>query len=209
MKFEVNKLILVCSLCFVSWSQGLTQLPQIQQLLNTQYVKGVVITLEQDTLFGKIENDRSWYSRAPQVCKFKRIGEKKPELFTPKDILAYKLINSKSFLSVEIEGEPKFVEVIFEGEVEIYFLDDKERDRYFIEKEDLGLNELHFDTKIVKQEGKTFEKQNTAYKGMLRYYMQDTPRLFNRISKLQTLSHSLLIKLARDYHRLQKNKTEK
>lgn len=206
MKLEVNKLILICSCCILSWSQGLTQIPQ---LLNVQYIKGVVITLVQDTLFGKIEYDPSRYSRAPQVCKFKRIGEKKPELFTPKDILAYKLINAKSFLSAEIDGELTFVEVIFEGEVDIYFLDDKERDRYFINNEDLGLNELHFETKMVKVEGKTFEKQNTAYKGMLRYYMQDTPRLFNRISKLQTLSRSLLTKLAKDYHRLHKDKIEK
>ncbi len=203
MKFDVNKLILVCSFCIVSWSQGLTQ---ITQILNGQYIKGVVITLEQDTLFGKIEYDPSWYSRAPQVCKFKRIGEKKPELFTPKDILAYKLINSKTFVSVEIGGELTFVEVIFQGEVDIYFFDDEEKDRYFIKKEDLGLNELIFDTKMVKIKGKTFEKQNTAYKGMLRYYMQDSPKLFNRINKFQTFSRSYLIKLAKDYHRLHKDK---
>lgn len=78
--------------------------------------------------FGKIEYDFFWYSRVFQVCKFKCIGEKKFELFIFKDILVYKFINFKIFVLVEIGGEFMFVEVIFQGEVDIYFFDDEEKD---------------------------------------------------------------------------------
>lgn len=167
-----------------------------------EFVEGYILTNQNDTLSGFIEYSYKIIKKNRTQCRFKATRESEIQEFSPFEILAYRIKDSKYFVSKRIGSATFFVELLIKGKVKIYYDYDNTGEHYYIEKEGLGLNELLFEEKLVAIEGKQFEKLSTAHQGMLRYYMQDTPVLFDQIKSIKKPSHKSMIKLSKTYHDL-------
>jgi len=100
------------------------------------YKSGIVITLQNDTLTGKIRDGGG--IRNSKVCVFKPENRGKKVRYYPDDIKSYrffgdKFYSSKSFL---VKGEYKnvFSEVLLEGEYSLYYSSKNKQLRYAIQK---------------------------------------------------------------------------
>jgi hypothetical protein len=73
---------------------------------------GYVITIKGDTLFGKIDYRGDLYMKS--ICRF-MTAENTINEYTPHDILAYRFIDSKYYISREVDGKSVFLEYLIKG----------------------------------------------------------------------------------------------
>ncbi len=166
----------------------------------TDFKPGYVITNTNDTLYGEI--DYRGDLLMGQVCKFRAKGHEVVQ-YTPKDIAAYRFIDSKYFVSREVAGKDVFLEFLIKGQVDVYYFRDKLGDHYFIEKENMPLTEIPYEEGFKEMEGgKQYSYKTKKHIGILNYYMQDAPEVQSEINDLRKPAHDNLIKLAEDYHQL-------
>jgi hypothetical protein len=171
------------------------------------YSKGYVITLKNDTLFGYIA-DRGGIGNA-ELCRFKQDKSNKPIEYQPTDIKSYRFIDGKYYKSIEVlkEGEyiNAFAEVLFGGEVSLYYYPVNEKVAYYIEKEGgrvVGLlNELVKIKKPTKsayysRDAKIFEIE--SYKDSLDFLFRNCPELKPKIEELEYETKPL-IKITKEY----------
>ena len=110
------------------------------------FLTGYIIKNNQDTVPGYILSQNSL--KASETCIFKETLESKKQTYTPGEIYAYRYQDGQFYVSRSIpeagrENENKvFLEILIEGIVSIYYLRDKNGDRYFIDKETHGMIEL-------------------------------------------------------------------
>lgn len=166
----------------------------------TDYRPGYIILNSGDTIHGQIDyrGDLLMGNR----CRFKSADNTVQE-YSPTDIMAYRFIDSKYFVSKEVDSKTVFLEYLINGKVNIYYLRDaQDGDSYFIEKDGSSLTRLPYD------EGETFVGNKRAfYKttkhiGLLNYYMGDAPELQTKIYEFGEPTHQNLIKLAEEYHNI-------
>ncbi len=121
---------------------------------------GYIIKNSGDTLYGKIDyrNDLLMSS----VCTFKANDNTINE-FLPKDILAYRLIDSKYYISREVNGKSVFLEYLIKGKVNIYYLRDDTGDHYFLDKEGVKLTEIPYEEGIKYIDNKEVFFKSTRY----------------------------------------------
>ncbi|MEN8155506.1 MAG: hypothetical protein ABFS10_01025 [Bacteroidota bacterium] len=159
---------------------------------------GYVILHSGDTLRGEI-NYASPASLSV-TCRFRQGTEVRD--YFPHEIAAYRFEDSKYFVSKELENRKLFLEYIIKGELDIYFLSDKGRWRYFVQKRGADLTELTYNEEEVVIEGKELLYKSKQHVGVLTYYMHDAPQLQSRINNFGQPGHKNLTELAEDYHNL-------
>jgi hypothetical protein len=178
-----------------------------------EFKEGYIITQSGDSLYGLIEVNN--YAVNSKYCFFKETEDSKKITYVPNDIMGYRFIDGKYYISSEIEFQgdtvKAFLEYIIKGEISFYFIRIQESDHYYIQKKDgvlthLDASEVYYDydrinMEWVISEDKTIQKfHNTdKYKGILKYYLHETPELSNKVDDM-TLSHKSLTKIAKDYH---------
>jgi len=145
-----------------------------------------VITRQNDTLFGKIDNQSILL--LSKSCIFLS-GEGIRTKYTPDDIRAFRFIDGSFFIAKDIADEKLFLEFLVKGKINLYYYYDG-TDRYFIEKENEPLAEIGG--------GKTY----TKHFGTLNYYTQDAPNLRKKINEIEELNHNNMIALVQDYHNM-------
>ncbi|MCB0667852.1 MAG: hypothetical protein KDC80_18620 [Saprospiraceae bacterium] len=161
---------------------------------------GFIITLTGDTIKGHIDY-RPPISNA-SVCHFRRENSNEVSKFNPEEIKAYRYNDSKFYISKELTiggiTSRHFLEYLVDGIVELYYLASKFKDAYYIEKEGIFYE--------VKNEDRTFRKDNKIYKsvkkeyvGTLKYLMRETPDLFDKIDK-SDFNHKDFVALSQEYH---------
>jgi hypothetical protein len=179
----------------------------IVQILNAQsdFKPGYIITLQNDTVYGKIDN-RGELLMA-QVCIFKSLQGEKHD-YTPSEIKAFRITDEKYYISKLLNGNMVFLEFLIKGKISIYYMFDSAGWHYYIEKENEKLVELPFyeKEKIIDSEGIQFESKK--HQGILFYLMQDAPQVRSEILEMKMPDHQSLIKLASDYHRIVCNNNE-
>lgn len=163
----------------------------------TDFRPGYVIENSGDTLHGKIDYRSDFLMSS--ICKFKT-NENTIIKFSPKDIIAYRFIEGKYFVSREINSKRVFLEYLIKGKVNIYNMRDETGDHYFLDKEEVKLTELPYVEGIKYIDDKQVFYNTTKHIGILNYYMQDAPDFQSRIAKIGKPEHYSLIKLAEDYH---------
>ncbi len=163
----------------------------------TDFRPGYVITNSYDTIYGQI--DYRGDKLMGQICKFKPTGNNITE-YSPKDIVAYRFIDSKYFISKEVAGKVMFLEFLIKGQVNIYYLRDKGGNHYYIDKGDMSIAEIPYDEKIITIDDKTLLSKSKKHIGILSYYMQDAPEIQTQIAKIKEPDHNNLIKVAENYH---------
>lgn len=163
----------------------------------TNYKPGYVITLSKDTVYGQIDY-RGDYTMG-RVCRFLSEDGKKTE-FTPNDITAYRFIDSKYFISLEVEKQKHFLEFLVQGKMNVYYLRDNKGDHYYIENEGKPLVELPYQEEIKTINDKQYFHKSHYHNGILNYYTQEAPQLKEAVENLEKPEHANLMKLARNYH---------
>jgi hypothetical protein len=169
-------------------------------LLNAQtnFLPGYVITTKGDTLFGKI--DYRGDKLMGTVCNYKINDKDKETSYSPNDISAYRFIDSKYFVSKEVNGKKVFLEYLINGKINIYYQRDEQGDHYYLDKDNSRIIEMPFEEGIKYKDETPYLYKSTKHIGILKAAMQDAPKLIKRIEKLEKPDHRKLVKLAEDYH---------
>jgi hypothetical protein len=185
--FQLAVIICGLLLSFPLWAQS-------------DYRPGYIITLNGDTIHGKID-----YRDADDMgrrCLFEAADGTKT-VYAPADIAGYRFPNSKYYVSRTLNGLKYFLEYLIQGRLDVYYLRTGGADHYYIEKEDQSLTEVPPMQAIeVVNEGKLFLQPASQSIGFLNYYTQDAPALKGEISRMNTLDHQGMIRLAKDYHQI-------
>lgn len=164
----------------------------------TDYRPGTVYLLTGDSVSGEI-NYRGDLALG-EICRFRFHGGDSVKKFTPYDILGYRFLSGKYFISKEVNGQKLFLEYLIQGKVNMYYARNSANNQYFIEKEGLGLCELPYQEMVLYKNDAPYRFKTTKHKGVLNLYMQDAPGFLDRIEKIGEPKKEVLIKLARDYH---------
>lgn len=126
MKQILKNSLLIIILCFSLLANG-----------QANYKKGYIITNKNDTIYGRI-NDRGDY-RNTMVCWFKEGKNSKVIKYFPNDIIAYRMIGDKYYMSRQVIKKgiatSTFVEVLIDGKVNLYYYVKGKKTSFYIEKE--------------------------------------------------------------------------
>ncbi len=166
---------------------------------NNTFKVGYIINLHGDTINGYLLDQSS--IKASKKCVFKTTLDGDKIVYTPNDLLAYRYIDGKYYISKQISRsqdnvkEPVFMEFFIKGIACIYYYVNEKGEHYYIEKIPFGLVELS-DLDLTTEND---NKGESIYKGKLRIIMADCPEIENEINNTQ-LNYSSLVKLAKDYH---------
>jgi hypothetical protein len=158
---------------------------------------GYIINASGDTIVGEI--DYRGDIVMSNICRFKSANNEVRE-YSPMDIEAFRFINSKYYVSKEVESNKVFLEYLIKGKVNIYYMRDEKGDHYFIDKDDMQLKEIPFEQGMRDVDNKKLFYQSTIHIGLLNLYMHDTPELHSQIQSVKKPEHYNLIKLAEAYH---------
>ncbi|HEY3371961.1 MAG TPA: outer membrane beta-barrel protein [Prolixibacteraceae bacterium] len=159
------------------------------------YKKGFVITNNNDTLFGRID-DRGGYRNA-KVCVFK--AKKQPLVrYTPQDIKAYQMLGDKYYVSrrVYVRGKYRdlFIDVLLKGDVSLYHNWKNKDLAYYIEKKDKEMVGLINEEVMLryKPEGNvavlyspTYVLSNKIFRDTLRSVFSDSKKIQDRVQDVE------------------------
>lgn len=163
----------------------------------TDFREGYVINASADTIYGEIDFRGDLLMSS--ICKFKT-SENTVIKYSPKDILAFRFVDSKYFVSREVDDKDIFLEFLIKGRVNIYYMRDDNGDHYYLDKEEVELTEMPYEEGVKYVDDKPLYFETTKHIGLLNYYMQDAPKFQSRIMRVKQPEHRALIKLAEDYH---------
>lgn len=173
------------------------------------FKKGYVITLDNDTLFGKI-NDAGGYKNS-RLCTFKSKKDRKVKEFLPGQIKGYKMLKDKYYVSKQAEvkdgNKYTFMEVLIEGPVSLYH-DRKSTERaFYIQKKDGDLIPLQNkevqlrykpEENIAVLYSPTYILHNRIYRDTLRYVFRDSEVIRNWVENVEYNPRSLK-NITKDY----------
>lgn len=163
----------------------------------TDFRPGYVIEKSGDTLYGNIDYRGDLLMSS--ICKFKNTDNIIHDYY-PDDILAYRFIESKYYVSREVNQRKVFLEYLIKGKVSIYYMRDEKGDHYYLDKDNVGLTEMPYEEGIKYIDDKEVFHESKIHIGLLNYYMQDAPEFQSRIQTIKKPEHKNLIRLAEDYH---------
>lgn len=161
---------------------------------------GYIINLDGDTIHGTI--DYRGDHLMGEICRFDAADSDGIIIYSPQDLIAYRLDDGKYYVSKEVNSRSVFLEFLIEGKMNVYYLRDKRGEHYFVEKEGTGIAELPYEEAIRYKDDKPYAFHTRNHIGLLRYYMQDAPAMQSRIANMGKPSHDNLTKLAKDYHNI-------
>ena len=166
-----------------------------------QFKSGYIITLDGNTLFGEIDyQDDNILSRQ---CRFRENPQSQLQMFSPSDIAGYRFTDGKYFVSKNIDGKLYFLEYLLNGTVSLYTRQDENREtRYYVEKEDVGIVEIPYESKVLDIGETSYASSTTKHIGVLQYFMQDAEELSTQISAIREPTRRNLLKLTENYHNM-------
>lgn len=173
------------------------------QIVHAQsnFQKGFIIKAESDTIYGEIDN-KTYFENA-QFCDFKSLETNSITRYYPQDLIGYRFIDGKYYISKEVEGAQIFVEYLIDGKLDIYFYQDKKTvNHYYAANDSLPLKELKYRKGIKDYDGKKMGYKSEQYKNLLNYYISDYPELKNKLVRMNKPNHKNLIAFAEEYHHL-------
>lgn len=162
---------------------------------------GFIIRNQIDTISGYI--DLGSNVRNSNECRFYNAFDSELTIFTPDDIDAYRIENLKYYVSknVVIDGVPQvvFLEFLFEGEIDLYYMKEPNVDRYFLDSEGQLIvldNEEIID---FDEYGGKYAYDSNRHRNVLAYLFREYPDLVKDVQSIN-LDHKPLINIAKKYH---------
>jgi len=180
---KTNKLILFVLVISMKLSFG-----------QSDFRPGYIIKNQNDTVYGEIAYQCDLFMSSS--CHFKDSNNIIVD-YSPNDIVAYRFIDNKYFISREVNYKKVFLECLVKGEVSFYYMRDEDGDHYYIEKEGEKFAEIPYSKGF---DNDLYQSKYKRHTGLLTYYMQDAPELKSEIQSLERPEQRNLIKLAEDYH---------
>ena len=111
----------------------------------TDFRPGYVINMNGDTLQGDIDYRGDLIMS--ELCKY-RDKDYSIKNYSPNDIIAFRFINGKYYVSKKINNRPVFLEYLIKGKLNIYYNRDEKGDHYYIDKQDAKLTEIQYEEGI-------------------------------------------------------------
>jgi hypothetical protein len=124
---------------------------------------GFIITLENDTLYGKIK-----YSNNRKECNF--TNEKGTIVYTPSEIKGFGFVGDMHFTSMVVEDN--FLQVLISGELSLY----KGNSFFYLEKKGNEVLKLVQKEKTDTVEGKIYVREDLSWKGYINILIYDCIR---------------------------------
>jgi hypothetical protein len=167
-----------------------------------EYKPAYIITNNNDTINGLV--NISTDIRSSGICLFKLNSDSDPVKYKPEDLIGYRLLNDRYFVSKEIliagKTEKRFLEYIINGIVSIYSYTSTDGVRYFAQKEgEDRLIELVDREKVIYVNGVGYSKTDKQYVGTLKVLMQNAPGLMSDIDKI-SFGRKSLVNISEEYH---------
>lgn len=111
----------------------------VSVLAQTEFRKAYIVKSNNDTLYGEIEYRSD--NKMAEVCRF-RLSENATETnYSPSDLLEYRFIDSKYYVSKDLNGKKVFLEFLLKGQINLYYLNDDIGEHYYLEKDGIVLTE--------------------------------------------------------------------
>ncbi|MDZ7741373.1 MAG: hypothetical protein U5Q03_06410 [Bacteroidota bacterium] len=169
------------------------------------FMEAYVLVSRSDTLYGEI-NNKNYYLNS-QYCDFRPSDTDTVVRYYPGEIFGYSFMDGKFYISRELYLDGKdsllFLEYLVNGELDVYFMQDKGRiNHYFVARDSLPIRELKYEKKVSNREGELMMIEKKPYLGILTYYTSDAPQLKDEIGQLNAPEHKELINFAEKYHNL-------
>lgn len=134
-------------------------------------------------------------------CRFKD-SQKHVTRYLPADVKAFRIKDSRYFISRNINNSMVFLEFLVEGEINIFYMRDENGDHYYIENENEGIREIPYKSGTIYSDDSRRFYESNAHIGVLTYYTRDVPELESNIQSIKKPGQKNLISLARDYHQV-------
>ncbi|RJE70350.1 hypothetical protein [Reichenbachiella sp. MSK19-1] len=168
----------------------------------SDFREGYIVKVSNDTIYGLL--DYKSIKASTKKCTFKANQKASKETFGSDELLSYRFIDGKYFVSKTIVlnnvEDHLFLEYLIDGIVDMYFVNDEfSKDHYFFDNGDGVLMELKNDKKELYKDGVTYRQESKEYIGLLKYSFKDSPALASQMDDLK-LNHQSLIKVASEYH---------
>ncbi len=165
----------------------------------SNYQKGYIITLTNDTIFGLIDfrTDRM----NSEICKFIRNDDGLEYQFTPGQIAGYRFNDIQKFYvskTVEIDSvkHTYFLEFLVQGMMNLYYLGGEQR-YYFFESSDGEMISFTKKPDEITEEKRI--KEDQRYKGAMRYVFRDYTPLALKTSRAD-FDRKTMILFTKEYH---------
>jgi len=174
---------------------------------------GYLITNQQDTIKGK-----GIMNMGQKSCLFQIDKMTKPVNYKPNEVVGVHFDGGGYFISKELVSQIRihrlfkedkiiekhqwyFLEFLLDGEVDLFVIRSGWGNRFFIDKADEPMLELLYQkNKIISENGKEYTYKNRRYLGLLKAYMEDSPKTCAKIDKIDILTQKNMINLAEEYH---------
>jgi len=172
------------------------------------YKAGYIINNELDTLRGFIRLKSN--SENSGSCDFIAGKNQPAKIYSPNDIRAYRIENSKYYVSknimIDSSRQRVFIEYLVDGIVNLFYYKGIGTEYYFIEKDTLMIPLTNKESIItVKEKGvteeydKSYSHNSNQYKRILQYLFQESPEVLKEIPST-AFDYRPLIKITKDYH---------
>lgn len=164
---------------------------------------GYVVLNNSDTLLGQI--DYRGDMKMSQLCSFIKNGSDSICVFNPNDIIEFRFIDSKRYVSRGLEnGNIVFLEYLVKGELNVYYYRDQAgKDIYLMDKINAPLKEIpYYKKEVVDEKGYRREYSSQKHKALMNIYTSDAKNFSSEINKVVEPNHPNLIKFASKYHKI-------
>jgi hypothetical protein len=88
-------------------------------------------------------------------------------------LLAFRFLDSKYYVTKEINNKKSFLEYLIKGKINIYYMRDEKGDHYYLDKENVELTEIPYEEKIIYVDDIQFGEKQVFYesKNIMDYYI--------------------------------------
>ncbi len=160
------------------------------------FYPGYILTLDEDTIHGQIMDRGDKYMG--EICHFKNTDNEIIK-YLPTKIKGYR-INNKYFLTKKAFDKDAFMEVLFEGDISLYYLRIGSEEHFFIDNADLGLKYLEYKENLKHLNNSVYQVTSIKHIAILKYYMMNAKNIHSAIDKISKPEYKQLYKLFEKYY---------
>lgn|GEM_PF-3316359 len=176
---------------------------------NATFVDGYIVKNNNDTVYGLIDVGNNIANS--QKCVFMSGKNAEKCEYTPTQIKGYRFTNGKYYVSkkLTINGieSDHFLEFLVQGLVNLYYYEDMDKFRYYVDKGDGVLLELintpytiEKEEEFYKHDLKTYYREKREYVAVLLSVFEDSQKTCQEVPTKE-LDYTSLVRLVEDYHK--------
>jgi hypothetical protein len=173
----------------------------LQLKAQSDFRNGYIVKNDNDTIYGLI--DYRGNKANAKKCTFIKDVNSEKQVFNPDEIKSFRFINSKHYVSKNInvgnKTEQLFLEYLINGIVDIYYYRDDNGEHYLVDNGSGDLLELKNEEKEIIIDNTRYLKESKEYIGILKVTFKESPLISKKVENIG-LNHKSLINIAHDYH---------